>query len=81
MSVPLPEIHLANIGKQKNGATPGEVTEKPIDAPGKTVNTTVANVHPSAVLGEARKVYAAATGEFEGEGKTAVGGLKGLFGK
>ena len=54
MSVPLPEIRLANIGKQKNGATPGEVTEKLVDAPGKTVNTTVANVDPSAVLGEAR---------------------------
>ena len=49
MSVPLPEIRLADIGKQKNGATPGEVTEKLVDAPGKTVNTTVANVDPIAV--------------------------------
>lgn len=35
MSVPMAEIHPANIGKQKNGATPGEVTEKLVDAPGK----------------------------------------------
>jgi len=49
MSVPLPEIRLADIGKQKNGATPGRVTQKLIDAPGKTVNTTVANVDPIAV--------------------------------
>ena len=52
-----------------------------IDALGKTLNTTVANVDTSAVLGEARKEYAAARGKFEETGKTAVGGLKELFGK
>ena len=81
MSAPLPDIHLANIGKQKNGATPGGVTEKIIDALVKTVNTTVASVDTSKILGEAKKEYAAARGEIEQKGKTAVGGLKTLFGK
>jgi len=81
MTASLLNIHRADIGKQKPGATPGEVTENIIDALRKTVNTTVANVDTSAVLGEARKEYAAARGKFEETGKTAVGGLKGLFGK
>jgi hypothetical protein len=81
MSAPLPHIHLTDIGKQKNGATPGEVTDKIIDALGKSVNTTVASVDTSMVLGEAKKQYAAARGEIEQKGKAAAGGLKKLFGK
>ena len=81
MSAPLPDIHLTDIGKQKNGATPGEVTDKIIDALGKSVNTTVASVNTSMVLGEAKKEYAAARGEIEQKGKAAAGGLKKLFGK
>jgi len=81
MSAPLPDIHLTDIGKQKNGATPGEVTDKIIDALGKSVNTTVASVDTSMVLGEAKKEYAAARGEIEQKGKAAAGGLKRLFGK
>ena len=81
MSAPLPDIHLTDIGKQKNGATPGEVTDKIIDALGKSVNTTVASVDTSMVLGEAKKEYAAARGEIEQKGKAAAGGLKKLFGK
>jgi hypothetical protein len=81
MRVPLADIHLTKIGSQKNGATPGEVTERIIDALGNTVKTTVASVDTSKVLGEARKEYAAATAEIKEKGQTAVGGLKGLFGK
>jgi hypothetical protein len=32
MSAPLPDIRLTDIGKQKNGAPPGEVREKIVDA-------------------------------------------------
>jgi hypothetical protein len=81
MSAPLPHIHLTDIGKQKNGATPGEVTDKIIDALGKSVNTTVASVDTSMVLGEAKKEHAAAKGEIEPKGKAAAGGLKRLLGK
>ncbi len=31
-TVPLPDIHLRDIGKQQNGATPGEVTQAIVDA-------------------------------------------------
>jgi hypothetical protein len=81
MSAPLPDIHLTNIGKEKNGATPGEVTEKIIDALGKTVSTTVASVDTSQVLGEAKKQFGLATGGVEQTGQGAVSGVKGLFGK
>lgn len=37
MTSPLPEIHLKDIGKEKKGATPGEVAEKVIDALGTRV--------------------------------------------
>jgi uncharacterized protein involved in outer membrane biogenesis len=81
MSAPLPDIHLTNIGKEKNGAAPEEVTEKIIDALGSTVNTTVASVDTSKVLGEAQKQFALAKGGIEEAGKGAVGSVKGLFGK
>jgi hypothetical protein len=81
ISAPLPDIHLTDIGKQKSGATPGEVAEKIIDALGKSVNTTVASVDTSKVLGEAKKQFAAAKGGIEEKGKGAVSGMKRLFGK
>jgi len=79
MSAPLPDIHLTNIGKQKGGATPGEVAEKIIGALGQSANTAVASVDTSKVLGEAKKQFAAAAGGIEEKGKGAVGGLKKLF--
>jgi hypothetical protein len=81
MSAPLPDIHLTNIGKQKRGATPGEVAEKIIDALGKTVNTTVASIDTSKVLGEAKKQFAVAAGGIEEKAKGAVGGIGKIFGK
>ena len=79
MSAPLPDIHLTNIGKQKGGATPGEVAEKIIGALGQSANTAVASVDTSKVLGEAKKQFAAAAGGIEEKGKSAVGGVKKLF--
>lgn len=81
MSASLPDIHLTDIGKKSNGATPGEVTEKIIDALQQKVTTTVASLDTSKVLGEAKKQYSAASGAIQERGKTAVGALKGLFGK
>ncbi|HEU4340710.1 MAG TPA: hypothetical protein VFU31_03990 [Candidatus Binatia bacterium] len=81
MSAPIPDINLTNIGREKSGATPGEVTEKIIEALAKTVNTTVASVDTSKVLGEAKKQFAAAQGAIEEKGKGAAGTVKGLFGK
>ncbi len=81
MRAALPDIHLTDIGKQKNGATPGEVAEKIIDALRKSVNTTVASVDTSKVLGEAKKQFGAASPGIEEKTKGAVSGIKGLFGK
>jgi hypothetical protein len=54
-------------------------SDKIIDALGKSVNTTVASVDTSMVLGEVKKEYAAARGEFEQKGKGCRGGLKRLL--
>ena len=81
MSAPLPDIHLSDIGKQKNGATPGEVAEKIIDALGRTVNTTVASVDTSKVLGEAKKQFSVAAGGVQEKAKGAVGGIGKIFGQ
>ncbi len=80
MNVPLPDIHLTNIGKQKGGATPGEVAEKIIGALGQSANTAIASVDTSKVLGEAKKQFSAAAGGIQEKGKSALGGVKGLFG-
>ena len=80
MSAPLPDIHLTDIGKQKGGATPGEVAERIIGALGQSANAAIASVDTSKVLGEAKKQFSAAGGGLEGKGKSAVGGLKKLFG-
>ena len=79
MSAPLTDIHLTNIGKQKGGATPGEVAEKIIGALGQSVNTAVASVDTSVVLGEAKKQFATAAGGVEEKGKGALGGVKKFF--
>lgn len=79
LDAPLPEIHLTNIGKQKGGATPGEVAEKIIGALGQSVNTAVASVDTTVVLGEAKKQTAAATGKVEEKGTGALGGVKNFF--
>lgn len=81
MSTALPDIHLTNIGKQSNGATPGEITEKIIDALGATVETTVARVDTSQVLGEARKQFGTVKSGIEEKAKGTVGDVRGLFGK
>ncbi len=79
MSLPLPDIHLTNIGKQKGGATPGEVAEKIIGALGQSANTAIASVDTSKVLGEAKKQFSAAAGGIQEKGKSALGEVKGLF--
>jgi len=81
MSAALSDIHLTDIGKENKGATPGEVAEKIIDALAKNVNTTVARIDTSKVLGEAKKQFGAAAGDIEGKGKEAVESIGKIFGK
>ncbi|MBI4526044.1 MAG: hypothetical protein HY695_19780 [Deltaproteobacteria bacterium] len=50
--------------REKNGRA-GEVTEKIIEALGTTVNTTVASVDTSKIVGEAKKQFALAKSGIE----------------
>jgi hypothetical protein len=45
MSVPLPDIHLKDIGKSKGGATPAEVADQLIDAIGNSATKAVASLN------------------------------------
>ena len=55
MTVPLPDIHLQDIGKKENGATPGEVAKAIISALNKSVLKSVTPLHLDKVGDVARK--------------------------
>ena len=87
VSVPLPEIHLTDIGKKDNGATPAEIASVLVDEiTGKIVGVGKEGLASALKMGKeavegAKKMMEGAGG---GAGK-ALGGatdsLKGLFGK
>ena len=53
LSVPLPDIHLTNIGKDENGATPGEVARQAMDAVVDSAKSAVGSVELKAWLKDA----------------------------
>lgn len=87
VSVPLPEIHLKDIGKKKKGASPGEVASQLMDE----ITGSVAGAGKAGVASAAKMAKEAMDGAkkmLEGAGSgagSAVDGatksLKGLFGK
>ena len=68
LSVPLPDIHLTDIGKDENGATPGEVARQAMDAVVDSAKSAVGSIALKARLKDA--------GEMAGE---AIDQLKKLF--
>lgn len=70
LSVPLPEIHLTNIGRKSGGATPGKVAQDVVEA----ISSAAAKVGSSAVA----KSVGAAVG---GAGHGVSGEIKSLIGK
>jgi len=88
----LPEIHLSDIGKEGEGATPGEVVKKVLGAVTSSAGKAVAALNLDAIKGLAEKGVGTAK-ELVGDGagtatdtvKKGVsgitGGVKGLFGK
>jgi len=81
MTVPLPDIHLQDIGKKDNGATPGEVVQSIISALNKAILKAVAPLNLD-------KVGKVAGDTVKGVGKTLEKGakgvtdsVKGIFGK
>jgi len=75
LSMPLPEIHLQDIGKKEGGATPGEVAEKIIAGVRTSAVSAVAKLNLDALVDKTKQ---AGTAIKEGLGETWEK-LKGLF--
>lgn len=67
-SVPLPDLHLSNIGKKSGGATAGEVVKQVLGALTQNVTRTIASRHLGGILDEVKK-----------DPRATVDKLKGLF--
>jgi hypothetical protein len=78
MSLDLPDIVLKNIGKEKGGATPGEVASKVMDTLQNTIKGAVKNLS----LNQVKEVIGSVvSGAKDMLGKNPVGdAVKGLFG-
>ncbi len=83
LSAALPDIHLTGIGRQKGGATPGEVIQKVMEALGQSTAKAVSTLNLDKFLGTAQEAVTGAKGALEKGAKKVkeVGGtLKKLFG-
>ena len=82
MTVPLPDIHLQDIGKKGNGATPGEVVKAIISALNKSILKAVAPLNldkAGEIAGKALKgTKDVAEGAVKGVGDTLGKGAKGV---
>ena len=80
MTLPLPDIHLTNLGKDNDGITPAELTKEVL---GQVTTATFKAVGDAVSdLGKGAVDAAKSTGKTVGEGVNKIGkGLGGLFGK
>ena len=82
LGVPLPDIHLTNIGKQSGGATAGEVARQVLAAIGQGATKAVTALPDvGKLLGGVKEGAAGAAGAVSEAAKGAGEGLKKLFGK
>ena len=81
MTVPLPDIHLKDIGKEKKGASPGEVVKSIIGALNKAIVKAVAPLDLGKVGDVAGKTVEGTKDVVEGAAKGVTDSVKGLFGK
>jgi hypothetical protein len=94
MDASLPDIHLKDIGKDKGGATPGEVADKLLGALNESIQKVVAGLGIDKLKGmvpgakDIEKMVPSGTGAGGGVGdavggaaKDVGGAVKGLFGK
>lgn len=88
LGAPLPTIHLTDIGKDKKGATPGEVASKVLDAITKGATSAVSTLNLDKLKGlatgagdAAKKALEGAPGAAGDAAKGAADKLKGLLGK
>ena len=81
LDVPLPNIHLKDIGKEKQGATPEEVGEALMSSIGRGAQSAAGTLNLDKVLGEAgRAAKGAAEGAAKAAGAAAEGTAKTLEG-
>jgi len=81
MTVPLPDIHLKDIGKEKKGASPGEVVKSIISALNKAILKAVAPLDLGKVGDVAGKAVEGTKDVVKGAAKGVTDSVKGLFGK
>jgi hypothetical protein len=81
LSVALPDIHLKDIGKEDDGATPGQVAEKILAAIGDGASSAVASIGVGKTLDSLKQVLG---GSAEGAGAAiskATEGVRGAIGE
>jgi uncharacterized protein involved in outer membrane biogenesis len=81
MTVPLPDIHLQDIGKKENGATPGEVVQTLIGALNKAILKAVAPLNLDKVGEVAGKAVEGTKDVVEGAAKGVTDAVSDIFGK
>ncbi len=92
MTAPLPAIHLKDIGKDKGGASPGEVVEKIMEQVSKSAGSAVSSLNLGKAMDAAKKGAegakkmlesgaGGATETLEKSGEGIGGAIKGIFGK
>jgi hypothetical protein len=55
MTVPVPDVHLTDIGKKSGGATAGEVTRQILTAMNRSVTKSVSSLKPEALVDSVKK--------------------------
>ena len=85
MNVPLPNIHMTDIGKKKGGASPAEVADQLLSKISQAATGAVSGLGLDKMMGSAKDAAAGAaegaTKTLEGAGKGIGDTLKGVFGK
>lgn len=81
MTLAIPDIHLQDIGKKENGATPGQVTKVIIGALNSAILKAVNPLHLENIGGAAGKVVTGAKDVVQGTAKGVTDSVSKIFGK
>lgn len=81
MDLPLPDIHLKDIGKKENGATPGEVVQTLIGALNKAILKAVAPLNLDKMGEVAGKAVEGTKDVVEGAAKGVTDAVSDILGK
>ena len=81
MNVPLPNIHMTDIGKKKGGASPAEVADQLLTKISQSATGAVSGLGLDKMMGSAKDAASGAAKSLEGATKGIGDSLKGVFGK